>query len=64
MKKIICEIDESIASQHDPSSDVIFLGDHSESIFPFCLLLIAESISLDISGKSTVAFLLNITSRS
>ena len=34
-EKIFCEIDESIASQHDPSSDVIFLGAHSESIFPF-----------------------------
>ena len=34
-EKIFCEIDESIASQHDPSSDVIFLGVHSESIFPF-----------------------------
>ena len=34
-EKIFCEIDEPIASQHDPSSDVIFLGVHSESIFPF-----------------------------
>ena len=34
-EKIFCEIDESIASQHDPSSDVIFLGVHSESISPF-----------------------------
>ena len=34
-EKIFREIDEPIASQHDPSSDVIFLGVHSESIFPF-----------------------------
>ena len=49
----------------DPSCDAIFLGVHSESIFPFmkyffsqencflwspCLLLIAESINLDTSG--------------
>ena len=34
-EKIFCEIDESIASQQDPSSDVIFLGVHSEFIFPF-----------------------------
>ena len=78
-KKIFSKINESIASQHDPSSDVIFLGVHSESIFPFmeyffsqencflwspCLLLIAESISLDTSGKPTVGFFLKITSPS
>ena len=56
------------------------LGAHSESIFPFmqyfflsrklcflrspCLLLIAESISLDTSGKPTVGFFLKITSPS
>ena len=34
-EKIFCEIDEPITSQHAPSSDVIFLGVHSESIFPF-----------------------------
>ena len=34
-EKIFCEIDEQIASQHEPSSNVIFLGVHSESIFPF-----------------------------
>ena len=54
------------------------LGVHSESIFPFmqyfflfrklcslrspCLLLIAESISLDISGKPIVGFFLKIAS--
>ena len=32
-EKIFCDSDESIASLHDPSSDVIFLGVHSESIF-------------------------------
>ena len=56
------------------------LGAHSESIFPFmqyfflsrklcflwspCLLLIAESISLDTSGKPTAEFFLKITSPS
>ena len=34
-EKIFCETDESIASQHDPSSDAIFLDVHRESIFPF-----------------------------
>ena len=59
---------------------MIFLGVHSESIVPFmeyfflsrklcflwspCLLLIAESISLDTSGKPTVEFFLKITSPS
>ena len=54
------------------------LGAHSESIFPFmqyyflskklcflrspCLLLIAESISLNTSGKPTVGFFLKISS--
>ena len=32
---IFCEINELIASQHNPSSDLIFLGVHSKSIFPF-----------------------------
>ena len=78
-EKIFCEIDESIASQHDPSKDVIFLGVHSKSIFPFmeffssrklcflwspCLLLTAESVSLDTSGKPTAGFFLKITSPS
>ena len=34
-EKIFYKIDESIALQHNPSSDSIFLGVHSESIFPF-----------------------------
>ena len=34
-EKIFFEIDDSIASEHDPSNGVIFLGVHSESIFPF-----------------------------
>ena len=34
-EKTFCKIDESIASQYDPSSDMIFLSVHSESIFPF-----------------------------
>ena len=33
-EQMLLEIDESIASSYDPSSDVIFLGVHSESIFP------------------------------
>ena len=36
-EKIFCEIEKSIASYRDPSSDVIFLGVHNESIFPFFL---------------------------
>ena len=71
-QKVFCETDESIASQENPSNDVIFLGVHSESIFPFmgyfflqktvfplsspCLLLIAESISLDTSSKPSWGF--------
>ena len=71
-EKVFCEINESIASQHDLSSDVIFLGFHNESIFLFmeyfffsrklcflwsaCLLLIAESISLDTFCKPNVEF--------
>ena len=70
----------TIALQQYPSSDAIFMRVHSESIFPFmeffffsrklcflwspCLLLIAESISLDTSGKPTVGFSLKITSPS
>ena len=34
-EKTFSEIDESITSKHDLSSDVIFLGVYSESIFPF-----------------------------
>ena len=78
-EKIFCEIDEPIASQHAPSSDVIFLGVHSESIFPFMefffsrklsflwspgLLFSAESISSDTSGKPAVGFFLKTTSLS
>ena len=59
--------------------DMIFLGVHSESFFLLwsiffsrklcflwspCLLLIAESISLDTSGKPTVGFFLKISSSS
>ena len=33
-EKILCETDELIASKHNPSSDVIFLGVHGEYIFP------------------------------
>ena len=34
-EQIFFETDESIALQHNPSSDVTFLGVHSESTFPF-----------------------------
>ena len=34
-KNIFCETDEAIASKHDPSSNMILLGVHSESTFPF-----------------------------
>ena len=34
-EKIFSENDDLIASKHDPSSDVIFLGVRSESIFAF-----------------------------
>ena len=33
-EKIFCEINELIASDHDSSSDEIFLGGHSELILP------------------------------
>ena len=64
-----CEIDEWIASQHDPSSDVIFwvlivnlfsllcstffLSRKLCFLQSPCLLLITESVSLDTSGKPT-----------
>ena len=77
-EKLFCKTDELIAPQHDPSSDMIFLGVHSEFNYPFkdffprklcffwspCHLLIAGSISLDTSDKPTVGFFLNITSPS
>ena len=74
-EKRFCEIDESFTSQHDLSRDVVFLGVYGESIFPFieyfyfsrklgfpCLLLIAQSMSLDTFYKPTVGFFLKITS--
>ena len=76
-EQIFCEIDESIASYHNPLKDMIFLDVLSEPSFPFMqyffsqencvsfgllyLLLIAELISLDTSGKPTVGFFLKIT---
>ena len=77
-EKIFCEIDESIASQHDSSSDPsyfrvfivnlfsllwIFFSRNNCFLWSPCLLLIAESISLD-SGKPSVSFFLKITSPS
>ena len=79
-EKFFCEFDEWIASKPNPSSDVIFwvliVNPFSLlcSIFFLsrklcflrspCLLLIAESISLDTSGKPTVGFFLKIASSS
>ena len=79
-EKIFCGIDEWIASQLDPSSDVIlwvlivnqfslicsifFLFRKLCFLRSPCLLLIAESISLDTSGKPTVGFFLKISSSS
>ena len=79
-EKIFYEIDEWIASYHDPPSDVIFwviivnLFSLLWSIFflsrklcflwSHCLLLIAESISIYISGKPTVGLFLKIASSS
>ena len=34
-EQIFCVIDESVTSEHDQSSDVIFLGVNIESNFPF-----------------------------
>ena len=71
-EKIFCDMDELIALWHDPSSDVILLGVVVSPFFLLSnisflqkivfLLLIAESISLDTSGKSTTGFSLKITS--
>ena len=52
-EKIFCEIDESIALQHDPSSDLIFLGIN----FPFHAVYIffqenCVSFGLLVSGLS------------
>ena len=41
-EKIFFEIDEWIASQRDPSSDVIFLGVHSESISLLCSIIFSQ----------------------
>ena len=79
MKKIFCEINESLASEYNPTNDAIFLGVHSESIFTLmeysfsrkpcffwspCLLLMAESVDLDTSGKPTVGLFLRSNSPS
>ena len=79
-EKILCEIlwVDCFIAQSIRWCDI--LGVHSESIFPFmqyfflfrklcflrslCLLLIAESISLDTSGKPTVGFFLKLSSSS
>ena len=79
-EKIVCESDESIPSNIDPSKECSFVGVHSESIFSFmeyfvssrklcflwspCFLLVPELISLDTSGKPTVEFFLKYTSPS
>ena len=43
-EKTFYEIGESISSWHDPSSDVMFLGVHSKSIFPFMEFFFLEKI--------------------
>ena len=43
-EKTFYETDESIASWHDPSRDVIFLGVHSESVFPFMEYFFSQEI--------------------
>ena len=79
-EKIFWEIDEWIASQLNPSSDEIFWVLRVNPFSFLCsifflsrklcflrsayLLLIAESISLDTFGKSTVWFFLKISSSS
>ena len=79
-QKIFGEIDEWIASQLDPSSDVIlwvltvnpfsllcsifFLSRKMYFLRSPCLLVIAESISLDTSSKPTGRFFLKISSSS
>ena len=77
-EKIFCKTDECIASQPNPSSDVIlwvlivnpfsflcsifFLSRKLCFLRSPCLLLIAESISLDTSGKPIVGFFLKVSS--
>ena len=79
-EKIFCETDKSIASWLSPSSDMIFwvlivnpfslacsiliLSRKLCSLRSPCLLLIAESISFDNSGKPTVGFFLKVFSPS
>ena len=63
-----CEIDEWIASQHDPSSDVIFWVFIVNPFSLLCSIFFSPencfSISLDTSGKPTVEFFLKIASSS
>ena len=79
-EKIFCEIDEWIASQHDPLSDVIFwvfivnpfsllcsiffLSRRLSFLQSPCFLLFTEPISLDASDKPTLGFFLKIASSS
>ena len=79
-EKIFWKIDEWIALQLNPSSDMIFwvlivnplsllcsiffLSRKLCFLLSPCLLLIAESISLDTFGKPTVGFFLKISSSS
>ena len=70
-EKIFCEFDESIASEHDPSSmwyfwmfivnplSILWIFFFSRKLCFFwspCLLLINEWISLDTSNKPTLGF--------
>ena len=60
-EKIFYEIDELIASLHDPSSDAIFLGVHSECVFPFMEITFSSWITLTISldELNSIDWLLN-----
>ena len=51
-EKIFREIDESIVSQHDPSSDVIFLGVHSKSIFTVTEYFISRKLCFHLFSLS------------
>ena len=59
-----CDIFECSQWIHFPFYEVFFFSRKLCFLWSLCLLLIAESISLDTSGKPTVGFFLKITSPS
>ena len=59
-----CDISECSQWIHFPFYEVFFFSRKLCFLWSLCLLFIAESISLDTSGKPTVGFLLKITSPS